>query len=166
MSNESLECLDSTLFTQDRNSELCYCHEIFRKQIFRLCFGLYFGCFKGAQHCKFRLSQKTKKLEYQKCLLTLDVGWSNKLSCKISAFQLENRKSCGHLKFQQATNKIKKSLISKIEFYLKKLLFLPLKIDYEVKFWYSNTRNIRILILAIFQLFIVVKSLLKLQMAT
>ena len=56
-----------------------------------------------------RLSRKTKKLEYQKYLLTLDLGWSNKLSCKISAFYLENRKSCGHLKFQQATNKIKKS---------------------------------------------------------
>ena len=50
----------------------------------------------------------------------MDLGWSNKLSCKISAFYLENRKSGGHLKFQQATNKIKKSLISKIEFYFKK----------------------------------------------
>ena len=46
-----------------------------------------------------RLSRKTKKLEYQKYLLTLDLGWSNKLSCKISALYLENRKSCGHLKF-------------------------------------------------------------------
>ena len=58
---------------------------------------------------RIRLSQKIKKLEYQKSLLTLDVGWSNKLSCKISAFYLENRKSGGHLKFQQATNKIEKS---------------------------------------------------------
>ena len=56
-----------------------------------------------------RLSQKTKKLEYQKSLLTMDLGWSNKLSCKISAFYLENRKLGGHLKFQLATNKIKKS---------------------------------------------------------
>ena len=39
----------------------------------------------------------------------MDLGWSNKLSCKISAFYLENRKSGGHLKFQQATNKIEKS---------------------------------------------------------
>ena len=46
-----------------------------------------------------RLSQKTKKLEYQKYLLTLDVGWSNKHSYKISAFYLENRKLGGHLKF-------------------------------------------------------------------
>ena len=46
-----------------------------------------------------RLSQKSKKLEYQKSLLTLDLGWSNKLSCKILAFYLENRKSGDHLKF-------------------------------------------------------------------
>ena len=113
-----------------------------------------------------RLSQKIKKLEYQKSLLTMDLGWSNKLSCKISAFYLENRKSCGHLKFRQATNKIKKSLISKIEFYFKKLLFLPLKMDYEVNCRSSKTRNTRIQILAIFKLFAVIKSLLKLQMAT
>ena len=113
-----------------------------------------------------RLSRKTKKLEYQKYLLTLDLGWSNKLSCKISAFYLENRKSCGHLKFQQATNKMKKSLISKIEFYFKKLLFLPLKIDYKVNCKSSKTRNTRIWILAIFKLFALIKSLLKLQMAT
>ena len=48
---------------------------------------------------KSRLSQKSKKLEYQKSLLTLDLGWSNKLSCKILAFYLENRKSGDHLKF-------------------------------------------------------------------
>ena len=113
-----------------------------------------------------RLSQKIKKLEYLKSLLTLDLGWSNKLSCKISAFYLENRKSGGHLKFQQATNKIEKSWISKIEFYFKKLLFLPLKIDYGVNCWCTKARNTRNLILAIFKLFIVLKSLLKLQMAT
>ena len=113
-----------------------------------------------------RLSQKTKKLEHQKSLLTMDLGWSNKLSCKISAFYLENRKSGGHLKFQQATNKIKNSLISKIEFYFKKLLFLPLKIDYKVNCKSSKTRNTRIWILAIFKLFALIKSLLKLQMAT
>ena len=38
------------------------------------------------KHLLIRLSQKTKILEYQKYLLTLDGGWSNKLSCKISAF--------------------------------------------------------------------------------
>ena len=107
-----------------------------------------------------------KKLEYQKSLLTMDLGWSNKLSCKISAFYLENRKSGGHLKFQQATNKIKKSLISKIEFYFKKLLFLPLKMDYGMIYWCNNARNTRNLILAIFKLFVVLKSLLKLKMAT
>ena len=89
-----------------------------------------------------RLSQYIKMLEYQKSLLTLDLGWSNKLSCKISAFYLENRKSCGHLKFQQATNKIKKSLISKIEFYFKKLLFLPLKIDYKVNCKSSKAKSL------------------------
>ena len=73
----------------------------------------------------------------------MDLGWSNKLSCKISAFYLENRKSCGRLKFQQATNKIKKSSISKIEFHFKKLLFLPLKMDYEVNCRSSKTRNTR-----------------------
>ena len=109
-----------------------------------------------------RLSQKTKKLEYQKSLLTMDLGWSNKLSCKISAFYLENRKSGGHLKFQQATNKIEKSWISKIEFYFKKLLFLPLKIDYGVNCWCTKSRNTRNLILAIFKLFVVLESLLKL----
>ena len=109
-----------------------------------------------------RLSQKIKKLEYQKSLLTLDLGWSNKLSCKISAFYLENRKSGGHLKFQQATNKIEKSWISKIEFYFKKLLFLPLKIDYGVNCWCTKSRNTRNLILAIFKLFVVLESLLKL----
>ena len=113
-----------------------------------------------------RLSQKTKKLEYQKSLFTMDLGWSNKLSCKISAFYLENRKSGGHLKFQQATNKIKKSLISKIEFYFKKLLFLPLKMDYGINYWCNKARNTRNLILAIFKLFVVLKSLLKLKMAT
>ena len=113
-----------------------------------------------------RLSQKTKKLEYQKNLLTLDVGWSNKHSCKISAFYLENRKLGGHLKFQLATNKIKKSWISKIEFYVKKLLFLPLEIDYVVNCRCSKTRNTKIQILAIFKLIVVIKSLLKLQMAT
>ena len=46
-----------------------------------------------------RLSQKTKKLEYQKSLLTMDVGWLDKLPCKISASYLENRKSGGHLNF-------------------------------------------------------------------
>ena len=92
----------------------------------------------------------------------MDLGWSNKLSCKISAFYLENRKSGGHLKFQQATNKIKKSLISKIEFYFKKLLFLPLKIDYGVNCWCTKSRNTRNLILAIFKLFVVLESLLKL----
>ena len=30
--------------------------------------------------------KKPKNLEYQKSLLTLDVGWASKLSCKISAF--------------------------------------------------------------------------------
>ena len=111
-----------------------------------------------------RLSQKMKKLEYQKSLLTMDFGWSNKLSCKISAFYLENRKSGGHLKFQQATNKIEKSWISKIKFYFKN--FLPLKTAYGVNCWCTKSRNTRNLILAIFKLFIVLESLQKLQMVT
>ena len=92
----------------------------------------------------------------------MDLGWSNKLSCKISAFYLENRKSGGHLKFQQATNKIKKSLISKIEFHFKNLLFLPLEMDYWINHWCNKARKTRNLILAIFKLFVVLESLLKL----
>ena len=85
--------------------------------------------------------KKWKSWNIKKCLLTLDVGWSNKHSCKISAFYLENRKLGGHLKLQLATTKIKKSWISKIESYFKKLLFFPLEMDYEVNCWCSMTRN-------------------------
>ena len=112
-----------------------------------------------------RLSQKNKKFEYQKSLLTLYVVWLDKLSCKISASYLENRKSSGCLKFQWATNKIKKSLFSKINFYFKKLWFFYLKMDYESICWCTWARNTKILILANFLLFLLLNSLLKLKMA-
>ena len=112
-----------------------------------------------------RLSQKNKKFEYQKSLLTLDVGWLDKLSCKISASYLENRKSSGCLKFQWAANKIKKLLFSKIDFYFKKLWFFYLKMDYELICWCTWARNIKILILVNFLLFLLLNSLLKLKMA-
>ena len=121
----------------------------------------------GRKHDKLisntRLSQKNKKFEYQKSLLTLDVGWLDKLSCKISASYLENRKSSGCLKFQWATNKIKKSLFSKIDFYFKKLWFFYLKMDYESICWCICARNIKTL--ANFHFSLVIHSLLKLKMA-
>ena len=128
-------------------------------------FSSLFTIFKINVRLSNRLSQKNKKFEYQKSLLTLDVGWLDKLSCKISASYLENRKSSGCLKFQRATNKIKKSLFSKIDFYFKKLWFFYLKMDYESICWCTQARNTKILILANFLLFLLLNSLLKLKMA-